>query len=150
MIPDHSQSLAEADWPAGFFPLPQETPFQLTLSPLFSDGSGTGFGFVVDAANANRWAHAHGGLLSARVDMVVIAACRAQAGPDERFSTTSIHTLYMAPVPIGSFVIARAQVMQRTRNMLFVTARLSVEGTDVLSAEAVIRSTCDAVPGNEE
>ncbi len=94
------------------------------------------FGFEVQAKHANKHRIVHGGMLltfadhafgSTVVDAINGAAC----------VTLQLNAHFVAPVLMGQFVEARAEVVKRTRSVAFVRGRLTVQHREVMSADGI-------------
>ena len=76
----------------------------------------------------------HGGILATLLDEVAIYACRSRG---EQFVTVEITVRFRKPVPVGSTVDLRGQIVENKRKLFSVQSRIEIDGA--LYAEAAVR-----------
>ena len=91
---------------------------QLTLEPQFQ-----GWKDVI-----------HGGILATLLDEVAIYACRCRG---EQFVTVEINVRFRKPVPVGSTIDLKGQIVENKRKLFLVQSSIEIDGA--LYAEATVR-----------
>lgn len=128
--------------PDGFVPRPVGGGFLHDVGPIYvrhDDGGRARYGFRVAPRHCNPMDICHGGMLATFADVVLGLEGLRQAGAKGFFTTISLNTDFIAPAPLGAWVEARAELLSRTRSMLFVQGLFTVGETPVLRASGVFR-----------
>jgi uncharacterized protein (TIGR00369 family) len=74
----------------------------------------------------------HGGILATLLDEVAIYACRGQG---EQFVTAEINVRYRKPVPVGSTIDLKGQIIENRRKLYKVESRIEIDGSLYAAAE---------------
>jgi uncharacterized protein (TIGR00369 family) len=111
---------------------------------LAVDGPGEGRAWMTPAArHGNRAGVLHGGLVSTLLDAAMGTAAATRVVPDGAapMATVSMTVQFLAPVPLGREVQARARVTGGGRSLHFCEATLRLEdGTVAATATGVFRT----------
>ena len=116
---EHRQ-LADAV-PAGWVPQSHLDTFSGHAGPFyFRDPSDLrpGVGFVSEARHANAIGMIHGGALLTLADMSIWDICRRAAGPFNAVTLT-LNSEFVAPGPIGRFIVAGGEAVKIGKSILF-------------------------------
>ena len=134
-----TQNLPPAWQAAGW--RPRELPGFIGLcGPLWTrkDGDTWLYGLLPDAGHLNPAGVVHGGALLTLMDHAMSAvaweACERQA-----CVTLDLSTQFLAAVRAGQGVEARAEVVRRTRQLVFMSGQLTVDGEPVLRGQAILK-----------
>ena len=134
--------------PEGFKPRNLGHGFIEIVGPLYyrrAPGSerlrGISLGFRVEQRHCNPGGTCHGGMLATFVDMLlpVTATSTIEALRGLYLPTISLQLDYLAGAPKGSWVQGDGQVLRATRNMVFVQAVVSADGTPVARASGIFK-----------
>jgi uncharacterized protein (TIGR00369 family) len=110
--------------------------------PLYARRDADGhpvFGFRVQPIHCNPMGICHGGWLATMLDMTLPLTARL-SGPESVFLlTVNLSIDYLNAVPLGAWVEGRAQVLRRTKRMVFIQGMLSVDGESTTRASGVFR-----------
>jgi uncharacterized protein (TIGR00369 family) len=108
------------------------------VGPLWQRGEGEdiAFGFIAEEKHLNRRNVVHGGMLMAFADQALGLTAR-EANEALPQATIQLDTQFIAPVAVGEFVETKAQVVRRTRSVLFMRGTLTVEGRIVASVSGI-------------
>ncbi len=125
--------------PAGF--LPCATPdglFAEMVGPLYvrEEETGTIFGFRVHARHGNLHGTMHGGMLMTLADQVLGMTVMDAVG-DVPVVTVSLNTEFVAAAFPGDWLVGRAEIVRKTRSLIFVRGTICREDDIVLSAAGV-------------
>jgi uncharacterized protein (TIGR00369 family) len=140
------------DIPAGFRPMPMGGDFIGLNGPLWirhergahipTDGGVlVQMGFRVEQRHCNPMANCHGGWLASFADMLLPMSIHRKA-PDVglRFlPTISLQIDYMAPAPLGAWVMGEAQVLRSTRSLVFAQGQVWADGTLALRCSGIFK-----------
>ncbi len=102
------------------------------------DAQGAAVGLFVQAHQVNSNGSAHGGLIATLVDVamsVAVMDSEQQAPP----STIHLSLDFAAPVAVGQWLDAYAEVYRRSARTAFVKCRVSADETVVGNASGVFR-----------
>ncbi|HEX2136214.1 MAG TPA: PaaI family thioesterase [Microvirga sp.] len=116
-----------------------DEPGLMTLvGPLWQRGNDRDlvFGFLAEEKHLNRRGVVHGGMLMAFADQALGLTAREVTGGVPQ-ATIQLDTQFIAPVAAGEFVEARAQVVRRTRAILFMRGTLAVGERAVASSQGI-------------
>jgi uncharacterized protein (TIGR00369 family) len=102
------------------------------------DGEGAGwvYGFTAEARHLNVGGVVHGGALIAFADET-LGMTLWEAADRRPVTTVQLNTHFLAPVREGDFVTLRAELLRRTRSLLFVRGLLRVADRTVASLDGV-------------
>ena len=115
--------------------------FMALAGPLWAarDGDAWVYGVITTDDHLNPAGVVHGGLLATLVDHTLSTVAWEAAGRAPCV-TVQLDTHFLASVPAGVLLEARARVVRRTSSLLFMHGTLSVAGHDVLAAQAVMKT----------
>ena len=133
---------ADQNLPPGFKAIRMGGPFMGHNGPLFAhwDGAQLRLGFRVERRHCNPLATCHGGMLATFADMLLPAAAIYQGQGERRFlPTISLQIDYLGPARLGAWVQGEAQVLRRTRNMLFAQGLVTADGEIALRVSGVFK-----------
>lgn len=124
----------------GWKPLNAAGRFMALAGPLWAarDGDGWAYGVVSTDEHLNPAGLVHGGLLATLIDHALSTLAWEAAGRAPCV-TVQLDTHFLASVPPGVLIEARGRVVRRTSSLLFMHGTLSVAGSDVLAAQAVMK-----------
>jgi uncharacterized protein (TIGR00369 family) len=97
-----------------------------------------GVGFVSEPRHANGHGMVHGGALLTLADMSVWDICRRAAG---RFAavTLTLNSEFIAPGPIGKFIMATGEPVRIGKSVMFARGLVSCEGRTLLSFSGTLK-----------
>lgn len=126
---------------SGWKPREAAGRFMALAGPLWAarDGDGWVYGVITTDDHLNPAGVVHGGLLATLVDHTLSTVAWEAAGRAPCV-TVQLDTHFLASVPAGVLLEARARVVRRTSSLLFMHGTLSVAGHDVLAAQAVMKT----------
>ena len=103
------------------------------VGPLWThkDADSLAFAILPEARHANRLGIRRGGMLMTLADRVMGETARAEQ-PDQRHATMQLDVDFINAARIGKLIEARARVVRRTRQLMFIEARLTA-GTRILA-----------------
>lgn len=131
------------DIPPGFRPIPMGGPFMRHNGPFYGrlEGNRLLFGFRVEERHCNPMKNCHGGMLASFADMLMpCAALYQETVPERRFlPTISLQIDYISPAPLGAWVQGEADVLRRTRNMLFAHGLVRADGVLAMRVSGVFK-----------
>lgn len=130
-----------ADPPPGYRLHPLHDPFEDHVGPLWmkDDGGELAFAFRALGHHCNTSGTVHGGMLATFADFLLCAAGSWGTEPEERCVTVTLDSQFLAPVAADELVEGEAQILQRTRKLVFARARLFVGERSVAAFSAVLR-----------
>lgn len=79
----------------------------------------------------------HGGLVATALDAAAAYAVFPSLSDDEVVLTNSLSISYLRPVPVGSEMWARGQVLRRGRATVFMRSETGIGDTVVATAQIV-------------
>ncbi|MBK3810114.1 PaaI family thioesterase [Paraburkholderia aspalathi] len=130
-----AERLAQQGWrrhaPKGFTGL---------IGPLWSrtEQGILAFGVIAKEVHLNPARLVHGGMLATLLDQVISTAAWQVAGRLPCV-TIQLDTQFLSSVKAGDFVEARADVIKKTREMVFARGELTVSTTIVATGNAVLK-----------
>ncbi|MBJ6128091.1 PaaI family thioesterase [Microvirga splendida] len=136
---DQEPPISPFDPPDAGWTVRDDEPGLMTLvGPLWQHGEGESlrFGFVAEEKHLNRRGVVHGGMLMAFADQALGLTAREVNGGLPQ-ATIQLDTQFIAPVGVGEFVEVAAQVVRRTRSILFMRGTLVVGERAVASAQGI-------------
>ena len=98
-------------------------------------------GFRVEPRHCNMMGICHGGMMATFCDMLLPIAAHALA-PDlaQRFlPTVSLQVDYLGPSKLGAWVQGEAQLLRRTRSLVFMQGLVTADGDAVARASGVFK-----------
>ena len=115
------------------------TPLHRHLGLRSADPGDAGAGLVLDVTPelVNNSRMLHGGLVATCLDVAAAYAIFPQLADDEVVLTNSLSISYLRPVPIGSRVHVRADVVRRGRATAFLESRMYLGDRPIASAQVV-------------
>ena len=135
--------------PDGFRPFPHHEGFIGSNGPLYIGREGEEYvlGARILPRHCNPMMIAHGGWLATLLDMTLPICARHSAGvPDNFLLTISLTLDYLGGAKVGSWVTGRAEVLKRTKRLVFVQGALSVDGEAITRGSGVFRIGPEAPP----
>ena len=130
------------DIPTGFAPFKLAMGFLAANGPLYGkwDGTHLVMGFRVEPRHCNPGQVAHGGMMATFADMLLPIASRFQSQTDMGFlPTVNLACDFLAPAPLGAWVEGKADLVTRTRNMLFAQGIATADGVTCLRANGIFK-----------
>lgn len=113
------------------------TPFGDLVGPIWKrEAPSLRWGFVVEAKHLNRAGNLHGGMLMTFADQSMAMTARRATGV-KRHATIELNTQFIDTVRLGQFVEAHAEVVRATRSVVFMEAKMFVEGRIVVAANGI-------------
>ncbi|MDQ0614266.1 uncharacterized protein (TIGR00369 family) [Microbacterium sp. W4I4] len=98
-----------------------------------------GLMLVCERPIANNSLMLHGGMIATSIDCAAAYAMFPTLSDDEVIMTSSLSISYMRPVPIGSEVRIRAEIVRRGRNTAFLTVTVRV-GEKLIATAQIVKS----------
>jgi uncharacterized protein (TIGR00369 family) len=141
MTPSTSPTVASGA-PPGWVPAPIGGAFALHNGPLFArwHEDRLELGFRVGPLHVNPGQACHGGMLAMLADILISTAAQYQTDiPRQFLPTISLQTDFLAPAPLGSWVLGRAEVLRVTRNLVFSQGLIEADGALAMRASGVFR-----------
>lgn len=132
----------EIDVPEGFQAVQLGGHFATQNGPLFArwHEQHLELGFRVGPQHVNPGAACHGGMLALFADILISTAAQYQTDiPRQFLPTISLQMDFMAPAPLGCWVLGRAEVLKVTKNLVFSQGLVSTGGVTVLRTSGVFR-----------
>ena len=122
---------------AGWKPMPA-SDYPALIGPFLArrEGDGWRYGFVAEQRHLNKGGVVHGGMLVSFADDVLGATVFEAVGR-QPVTTVQLNTQFIAPVRLGELAEMRAEVLRRTRTVVFVRGVLEVGGRAVVHADGV-------------
>lgn len=140
--PDMSDStdLAARLHALGWKPFRSAGRFMALAGPLWARREDEGWAYAIAATDAhlNPAGVVHGGLLATLMDHALSTMAWEAAGRLPCV-TVQLDTHFLDAVPAGALIEARGRLVRRTARLLFMQGTLSVDGNDVLAAQAVMK-----------
>jgi len=79
-------------------------------------------------------------MLAMLADILISTAAQYQTDiPRQFLPTISLQTDFLAPAPLGSWVLGRAEVLRVTRNLVFSQGLIEADGALAMRASGVFR-----------
>ena len=122
---------------AGWKPM-RASDYPALVGPFLArrEGGGWRYGFVAEQRHLNKGGVVHGGMLVSFADDALGATVWEAVGR-QPVTTVQLSTQFIAPVRLGEFVEMRAEVLRRTRTVVFIRGVLEVGGRAVVHADGV-------------
>ena len=139
--------------PPGFAPFALDSAYVRALGPLYTDGDGR-LGLVTTDALANIGGVVHGGALATLADVAlfVIAAhdpaqgTEFQGGVRRDCVTLTLSSSFIAPAPLGRFLIASGRVVRAGRSVVFVDGEVTEGDAVCLTFSGTLKTLRTPVP----
>lgn len=108
------------------------------VGPLWQHGEGESiaFGIVVQEKHLNRRNVVHGGMIMTFADQALGLTAREVTGGLAQ-ATIQLDTHFIAPAVAGEFISVKAEVVRRTRSILFMRGTLSVGERAIASSQGI-------------
>ena len=137
MPPDAAATVASDPAAAGWKPMPADD-YPALIGPFLArrEGDGWRYGFVAEQRHLNKGGVVHGGMLVSFADDALGATVFEAVGR-QPVTTVQLNTQFIAPVRLGELAEMRAEVLRRTRTVVFVRGVLEVGGRAVVHADGV-------------
>ena len=100
------------------------------------EGEAWRYGFLAEERHLNKGGVVHGGMLMSFADDAFGMTVWEAAGR-QLCTTVQLNTQFVAPVRAGEFVESRAEVLRRTRTLIFMRGVLLVGDRTVIHADGV-------------
>ena len=112
--------------------------FPALVGPLWSrrEGALRAYGIIAEPRHTNVHGIVHGGMLMTLADTALGLNVWEEAGRQPSV-TVQLDVQFLAVVRPGEFVEARAEILRRTRSVIFVRGALAVGGRSVAAASGV-------------
>ena len=122
----------------GWISRDDEPGFMVLIGPLWQHGEGQNltFGFLAEEKHLNRRGVVHGGMLMAFADQALGLTAREVTGGLPQ-ATIQLDTHFIAPAPAGDFISVKAEVVRRTRSILFMRGTLGAGERTVASSQGI-------------
>lgn len=125
--------------PEGFGPVTGKGQFTAMIGPTYQrtdpDGGAT-FGVMIADKHLNRRGVVHGGMLMSFMDHLLGHTVHLDVGRHAT-ATVQLDNQFLGAVRAGNWLTGKGEIVRRTRSLVFVTGRLSVDGTPVLLSTGV-------------
>lgn len=119
-----------------------DDPFETGAGPFLSrvDDEEQDVVLLLERRHCNSSGSAHGGLLVTMADLAICArACRGME--NERAVTVSLDARFVDGAQVGDLLVAKAELVRRTRSLCFVHCRITCADRIVLTADGVTKRT---------
>ncbi|WP_164516688.1 PaaI family thioesterase [Minwuia thermotolerans] len=126
--------------PEGFVEMGRSGPFAADNGPFYvrgRAGGGFDYGFVAEPRHENPNGIVHGGMLIAFADHFLGHAVVSATG--QTCATVNLTTDYLASARTPSWIQGEAEIVSRSRSMVFLRALVSCGDTRLLSVSSVYR-----------
>lgn len=123
---------------AGWLVRDDEPGLMALVGPLWQRAYGQDltFGFLAEERHLNRRGVVHGGMLMTFADQALgLTAREANGGLPQ--ATIQLDTQFIAPAAAGEFISVTAEVVRRTRSILFMRGTLVVGERAVASSQGI-------------
>ena len=132
-----------ADPPQGYAPLALGGEFTTANGPLFlkHGPDRIWLGFRVEARHTNTAGILHGGMMATFCDMLLPIAAHALSDDLARhfLPTISLQVDYLGPSRLGAWVQGEAQLLRRTRSLVFMQGLVTADGEPVARVSGVFK-----------
>ena len=121
--------------------------FMETGGPLWTrrEGDAWAYGVLCGPQHLNPAGLVHGGLVLTLLDHA-ISSVAWEASERAACVTVQLDTHFVGAVKSGEFVEARAEVVYRTRSLIFMRGTVVSQGNLVLSGQAILKALPPATP----
>jgi uncharacterized protein (TIGR00369 family) len=114
------------------------TAFGTLVGPIWrkEEGDRLRFGLVVAPKHLNRAGNLHGGMLMTLADQSMAMTARKATG-NKNHATIELNIQFVGVVRLGDFVEVHAEVMRATRSVVFMQAKMFVDGRTVVATNGI-------------
>ena len=125
----------------GWFPLVFEVPLiqLLAAAPVDAEDPTAGLSFVVTEKTLNAAGALHGGVLGTVLDLAAYLSVIPTLGPGEQAVTHAIAASYLTGSELGETLVARGQLLRRTRRLAFTSSAVTA-GDRLVATASVTKS----------
>ncbi len=122
---------------AGWKPMPAED-YPALIGPFLArrEGDGWRYAFVAEQRHLNKGGVVHGGMLVSFADDALGGTVFEAVGR-QPVTTVQLNTQFISPARLGELVEMRAEVLRRTRTVVFVRGVLEAGERTVVHADGV-------------
>jgi uncharacterized protein (TIGR00369 family) len=123
---------------AGWMVQDDSRGFVRFVGPLWEHASGQliTYGFLADERHVNVRGVVHGGMMLTFVDQALGLTVRQHTGGLPQ-ATIQLDTHFVSAVSVGEFVQARAEVVKRTRSLVFINGTMFVGDRVVATSHGI-------------
>ena len=142
MTTTRSSATVDSAAPPGWVQAPVGGAFAIHNGPLFArwHEDRLELGFRVGPTHVNPGQACHGGMLAMLADILISTAAQYQTDiPRQFLPTISLQTDFLAPAPLGSWVVGRAEVLRVTKNLIFSQGLIEADGALAMRTSGVFR-----------
>jgi uncharacterized protein (TIGR00369 family) len=129
--------------PEGFKPLIIGGEFMRLNGPIHTKREGDRLlvGFRVEPRHCNPMSMCHGGMLASYADMLlpVTAHALSKTLANRFLPTINLQIDYLAPAPLGAWVVGEGQLLRETRGLVFAQAVATADGVPCLRASGIFK-----------
>ncbi|MBZ0216708.1 MAG: PaaI family thioesterase [Fimbriimonadaceae bacterium] len=110
------------------------------VGPLYvrRDTTGTSYGFRVEARHGNVRGNIHGGMLMTLADQI-LGLTVVEALGHMSLATISLNNEFVAGANIGDWLVGRADIIRRTRSLVFIRGVILRDQDTVLNSSGIWR-----------
>ena len=126
------------DIPDGFVANSKGGPFAAAAGPFyFNPHEPVRMAFRAEARHTNPNASVHGGALMTLADQAQGAVLGNVLPADQRFATISMNCDFLSAAREGEWVEARAEIVRRTKSLVFTQVEVEADGRLVMTASGL-------------
>ena len=111
-----------------------------SVGDVWLDRSQGKFCMIVRPHHCNAFGVMHGGAMATFVDAQAIAAPEFAYDPAAHTPTITLSVDYLAPAPVGKWVVLSANVLRTTRTLIFTQAVVTIDDVPVARSSAIYRN----------
>lgn len=117
---------------------PPDNGFTATIGPLWTSGDDARrmYAILTDERHRNHNGGVHGGLIAALADHAMGNVARHAIG-GQALATIQMDVQYLAAGRLGDFLVARSNVVRKTRSIVFARCTITSGDRDVAAATGV-------------
>ncbi len=119
--------------PPGFELTGLTDPYSVQFGPVYIDRDTSRLGFRVEEKHLNPVGTCHGGAISTFADMQIMLANEGVGTSAGHTPTISLTVDYLAPPPLGAWVVADVEIVKRTRTLIFTQALIHADGDQLVA-----------------
>lgn len=135
--------MTDTSIPEGFSPIRIGGEFVRLNGPFYTRRLGDQLlvGFRVESRHCNPRNICHGGMLASYADMLLpICVHHLDAALSHRFlPTINLQMDYLAPAPLGAWVQGEAQLLRKTRSIVFAQGVATADGVPCLRTSGIFK-----------
>lgn len=117
---------------------------QWSLGPVWLNRTGGGYCLKVEARHCNALGVMHGGAMATFADAQMIADSTHDYDIARHTPTITLSIDYLAPAPMGAWLLLTGRVLRKTRTLIFTEAAVMTDGALVARSNAIYRNHPDA------